>query len=61
LAEEIINDMTKFMLKYLKHLFIEAQKVFMHLNIKEKKLSPVTGCGGPQGCETSRRPHFLDN
>jgi hypothetical protein len=21
---------------------------------------PVTGCGGPQGCETSRLPHFLD-
>jgi hypothetical protein len=25
------------------------------------KASPVTGCGGPQGCETSRLPHFLDN
>jgi hypothetical protein len=23
--------------------------------------SPVTGRGGPQGCETSRLPHFLDN
>jgi hypothetical protein len=22
---------------------------------------PVTGYGGPQGCETSRLPHFLDN
>jgi hypothetical protein len=22
---------------------------------------PVTGCGGPQGCETSRLPHFLDS
>jgi hypothetical protein len=22
---------------------------------------PVTGRGGPQGCETSRPPHFLDN
>jgi hypothetical protein len=21
----------------------------------------VTGRGGPQGCETSRLPHFLDN
>jgi hypothetical protein len=22
---------------------------------------PATGRGGPQGCETSRLPHFLDN
>jgi hypothetical protein len=22
---------------------------------------PVRAFGGPQGCETSRRPHFLDN
>jgi hypothetical protein len=22
---------------------------------------PVTCCGGPQGCETSRLPHFVDN
>jgi hypothetical protein len=22
---------------------------------------PVTGRGGPEGCETSRLPHFLDN
>jgi hypothetical protein len=28
---------------------------------KKVKLSPVTGRGGPQGCETSRLPHFLDN
>jgi hypothetical protein len=25
------------------------------------KAIPVTGCGGPQGCETPRFPHFLDN
>jgi hypothetical protein len=25
------------------------------------KAIPVTGRGGPQGCETSRLPHFLDN
>jgi hypothetical protein len=25
------------------------------------KAIPVTGHEGPQGCETSRRPHFLDN
>jgi hypothetical protein len=25
------------------------------------KVILVTGCGGPQGCETSRLPYFLDN
>jgi hypothetical protein len=25
------------------------------------KSIPVTGRGGPQGCETSMLPHFLDN
>jgi hypothetical protein len=33
--------------------------------IKSKKIkgkaNPVTGHGGPQGYETSRLPHFLDN
>jgi hypothetical protein len=29
--------------------------------VKESKASPVTGRGGPQSCETSRLPHFLDN
>jgi hypothetical protein len=24
------------------------------------KAVPVSGHGGPQGCETSRLPHFLD-
>jgi hypothetical protein len=27
----------------------------------EGKAIPVTGRGGPYGCETSRLPHFLDN
>jgi hypothetical protein len=26
-----------------------------------KKVIPVTGRGDPEGCETSRHPHFLDN
>jgi hypothetical protein len=26
-----------------------------------RKAIPVTGRGGPYGCETSRLPHFLDN
>jgi hypothetical protein len=28
---------------------------------KKGKAISVTGRGGPQGCETSRLPHFLDN
>jgi hypothetical protein len=28
---------------------------------RKGKAIPVTGRGGPQGCETSRLPHFLDN
>jgi hypothetical protein len=30
------------------------------VHTKDKTI-PVTGCEGPQGCETSRLPHFLDN
>jgi hypothetical protein len=29
--------------------------------VKTGKAVPVTGRGGPQGCETSRFPYFLDN
>jgi hypothetical protein len=29
--------------------------------VKKSKDVPVTGRGGPYGCETSRFPHFLDN
>jgi hypothetical protein len=30
-------------------------------NLVKGKAIPVTGRGGPYGCETSRLPHFLDN
>jgi hypothetical protein len=33
---------------------------FLTLSHKGKAI-PVTGRGGPYGCETSRLPHFLDN
>jgi hypothetical protein len=33
----------------------------VHEEAKKGKAIPVTGRGGPQGCETSRLPHFLDN
>jgi hypothetical protein len=29
--------------------------------INKGKAIPVTGREGPEGCETSRLPHFLDN
>jgi hypothetical protein len=29
--------------------------------VKKGKSILVTGCGDPQGCETSRIPHFLGN
>jgi hypothetical protein len=30
-------------------------------NREEGEAIPVTGHGGPEGCETSRLPHYLDN
>jgi hypothetical protein len=45
--EGIINDMTEFMLKYFKHLFIAAQKVIYALKHKGKKAIP---------CNRLRRP-----
>jgi hypothetical protein len=30
-------------------------------NCIKGEATPVTGRGGPQGCETSRLPHFVDN
>jgi hypothetical protein len=40
-----------------------AKIVLLHVQItlKKGKNIPVTGRGGPQGCETSRLPHFLGN
>jgi hypothetical protein len=38
-----------------KHLQLEDLS-FMYISA-----IPITGRGGPQGCETSRLPHFLDN
>jgi hypothetical protein len=32
-----------------------------NINKIKGKVIPVTGREGPQGCETSRLPHFLDN
>jgi hypothetical protein len=31
------------------------------VKVKKVKAIPVIGCGSPEGCETSKLPHFLDN
>jgi hypothetical protein len=33
----------------------------MSMYEKERRALPVTGRGGPQVCETSRLPHFVNN
>jgi hypothetical protein len=35
--------------------------IFIYIYKAKGKAIPVTGRGGPLGCETSRPPHFLDN
>jgi hypothetical protein len=40
--------------------FRSHKKVLLYCNVKGKAI-PVTGRKGPQGCKTSRFPHFLDN
>jgi hypothetical protein len=42
------------------HLFILFPLNFKLFNVKGKAV-PVTGREGPQGCETSRLPNFLNN
>jgi hypothetical protein len=52
-----------------RNAMIHARKkrgTYIHVYIYEfqqkvSKAIPVTGRGGPQGCETSRLPYFLDN
>jgi hypothetical protein len=41
---------------------MQGFSLFAELKKYKKSISiPVTGCGGPYGCEMSRLPHFLDN
>jgi hypothetical protein len=45
------------------HKFITRQTAYLDSGcgeIGERKAIPVTGRGGPQDCETSRLPHFLE-
>jgi hypothetical protein len=36
-------------------------KAYGGVEVNKGKATPVTGRGGPSGCETSRFPYFLDN
>jgi hypothetical protein len=36
-----------------------TMKTYGGVKVKNLKAIPITGCGGPQGCEM-RLPHFLD-
>jgi hypothetical protein len=35
--------------------------IYIYTRIYKDKAIPVTGRGGPKGCDMSRLPHFLDN
>jgi hypothetical protein len=37
------------------------EKQYRRIEKKKVKVTPVTGRGGPQGCEMSMLPHFLDS
>jgi hypothetical protein len=39
----------------------QIQQLYFACNSEQGKAIPVTGRGGPQGCETLRLPHFLHN
>jgi hypothetical protein len=43
---------------------MDSKKGYEEIKVKKKvkiKLFMLTGRGGPQGCETSRLPHFRDS
>jgi hypothetical protein len=41
--------------------FLKSHRKTFKYKVKICKAIPVTGRGGPLGCNTSRLPHFLDN
>jgi hypothetical protein len=41
--------------------YVSQFKYLVKIKWNKSKAIPVTDCGGPQGCETSRLPHFLDS
>jgi hypothetical protein len=43
------------------NLVAKSEYNCIHVLVKKSEAIPVTSRGGPQGCETSRLPYFLDN
>jgi hypothetical protein len=48
----------------ISHTFSDSQETYLHAILRpyirgKAKAIPLTGRGGPQGCETSRLPHFF--
>jgi hypothetical protein len=43
------------------YIVLQPSLVTDYMGGKKGEAIPVTGRGGPQGCETSRPPYFLDN
>jgi hypothetical protein len=46
---------------YPLYLYNKALLMISYEGKRKSKAIPVTARGGPQGCETSRLPRFLDN
>jgi hypothetical protein len=42
-------------------LIVKTEKLILNSVVGKSKAFPVTGRGGPWGCETSRLPYFLYN
>jgi hypothetical protein len=55
----LLSSLCKLRLKHMDGVFLSFQVAKAAKN--EGKYIPVTGRGGPQGFETSRLSHFLDN
>jgi hypothetical protein len=60
--KEMVMSSFKVLLQYFPGMTEERGEVLKIIGKKVKgKAIPVTGRGGPYGCETWRLPHFLDN
>jgi hypothetical protein len=66
---EILSDLKQILptlhhdrcLRHPVQILIHDHSVIRSYIVRVCRAIPVTGRGGPQGCETSRLPRFLDN
>jgi hypothetical protein len=59
---DCFQNLTSSVVRVLNYLSITSLSHFWgEYMYKRGKAIPVTGRGGPQGCETSMLPHFLDS